>query len=69
ASSESRMCSQCGKTQSAEWRRGPEGKGTLCNACGLRWAKECRLKDLTSSSGEASQGLSSAGKGKRTRQV
>ena len=21
------------------WRRGPDGHGTLCNACGVRWSR------------------------------
>ncbi|KAI8333120.1 hypothetical protein BC941DRAFT_435146 [Chlamydoabsidia padenii] len=33
-------CSDCGSTNSPEWRRGPLGPKTLCNACGLRWAKK-----------------------------
>ena len=33
------VCSFCHETQSPEWRKGPEGPGTLCNACGLRWVK------------------------------
>jgi hypothetical protein len=28
-----------GRVQTPEWRKGPEGRKTLCNACGLRWAK------------------------------
>jgi PAS domain S-box-containing protein len=28
-----------GTLDSPEWRKGPEGPKTLCNACGLRWAK------------------------------
>ncbi|KAH7063650.1 hypothetical protein B0J12DRAFT_540295, partial [Macrophomina phaseolina] len=27
-------CSRCGRTDSPEWRRGPDGPKTLCNACG-----------------------------------
>ncbi|KAE8148311.1 hypothetical protein BDV25DRAFT_141933 [Aspergillus avenaceus] len=34
------MCSDCGTSDSPEWRKGPEGPKTLCNACGLRWAKK-----------------------------
>jgi len=34
-----RACANCGRTQSAEWRSGPTGPKTLCNACGLRWSK------------------------------
>ncbi|KAK8250901.1 hypothetical protein HDK77DRAFT_439633 [Phyllosticta capitalensis] len=28
------MCVECGTTQAPEWRRGPMGPKTLCNACG-----------------------------------
>ncbi|ORY34878.1 hypothetical protein BCR39DRAFT_515313 [Naematelia encephala] len=33
------VCVSCGRTDSPEWRKGPLGPKTLCNACGLRWAK------------------------------
>jgi len=33
-------CTTCGRTDSPEWRKGPLGPKTLCNACGLRWAKQ-----------------------------
>jgi len=32
-------CLACGVKQTPEWRRGPAGAKTLCNACGLHWAK------------------------------
>ncbi|ODM22733.1 hypothetical protein SI65_00322 [Aspergillus cristatus] len=35
-------CSDCGTSDSPEWRKGPKGPKTLCNACGLRWAKKKR---------------------------
>ncbi|RDW94183.1 GATA transcription factor LreB [Aspergillus mulundensis] len=39
-------CADCGTSDSPEWRKGPEGPKTLCNACGLRWAKmEKRRQD------------------------
>ncbi|KAL0094297.1 GATA-type zinc finger transcription factor [Phycomyces blakesleeanus] len=34
------VCTDCGTTASPEWRKGPQGSKTLCNACGLRWAKK-----------------------------
>ncbi|KAI9351844.1 PAS domain-containing protein [Pilaira anomala] len=34
------VCADCGTTASPEWRKGPHGPKTLCNACGLRWAKK-----------------------------
>ncbi|KAL6788396.1 GATA zinc finger domain-containing protein [Trichoderma sp. SZMC 28013] len=32
-------CHSCNRTETPEWRRGPDGVGTLCNACGLQYAK------------------------------
>ena len=32
-------CQHCGAKESAEWRRGPLGKNTLCNACGLKYSR------------------------------
>eukprot|EP01098_Paradermamoeba_levis_P004350 TRINITY_DN1871_c0_g1_i1.p1 TRINITY_DN1871_c0_g1~~TRINITY_DN1871_c0_g1_i1.p1 ORF type:complete len:183 (-),score=36.74 TRINITY_DN1871_c0_g1_i1:172-720(-) len=37
--SEHQICFSCGATQTPEWRRGPDGKASLCNACGLYFAK------------------------------
>ncbi|KAI9014804.1 hypothetical protein BC832DRAFT_546523 [Gaertneriomyces semiglobifer] len=36
------FCRQCGTTQSPEWRKGPFGPKTLCNACGLAYSKKQR---------------------------
>lgn len=33
------ICTQCKTSNTSQWRRGPLGHKTLCNACGLRWAK------------------------------
>ncbi|KAG1053409.1 hypothetical protein G6F43_004513 [Rhizopus delemar] len=38
------VCKDCGTTSSPEWRKGPQGPKTLCNACGLRWAKKNKKK-------------------------
>ncbi|KAJ1656820.1 hypothetical protein IWQ61_003670 [Dispira simplex] len=32
-------CHSCGCTETPEWRKGPKGPRTLCNACGLVYAK------------------------------
>lgn len=37
-------CHRCGTTETPEWRRGPNGVRTLCNACGLFHAKLVRRK-------------------------
>ncbi|KAF4438887.1 aaa family atpase [Fusarium acutatum] len=34
-----RRCHSCNRTDSREWRSGPDGARTLCNACGLHYAK------------------------------
>ncbi|CAG8500318.1 4677_t:CDS:2 [Paraglomus occultum] len=34
-----RECERCHTTNSPEWRRGPTGHKTLCNACGLRYSR------------------------------
>lgn len=32
-----RRCSHCGVQKTPQWRQGPEGAKTLCNACGVRF--------------------------------
>eukprot|EP01087_Luapelamoeba_hula_P014941 TRINITY_DN4434_c0_g1_i2.p1 TRINITY_DN4434_c0_g1~~TRINITY_DN4434_c0_g1_i2.p1 ORF type:complete len:917 (+),score=112.81 TRINITY_DN4434_c0_g1_i2:175-2925(+) len=34
-----KQCMQCGTRTTPEWRKGPHGPRTLCNACGLRWSR------------------------------
>ncbi|KAI0705908.1 hypothetical protein BC835DRAFT_1314125 [Cytidiella melzeri] len=48
------VCTKCGRTDSPEWRKGPNGPKTLCNACGLRWAKSNRGPKEPSSAVSAS---------------
>ncbi|KAL3620446.1 white collar 2 type of transcription factor [Castilleja foliolosa] len=31
-----RFCTACGATSTPLWRKGPHGRQTLCNACGLK---------------------------------
>lgn len=33
------QCLHCGRDETPEWRNGPRGKATLCNACGLFFKK------------------------------
>jgi hypothetical protein len=34
---EERFCEYCHTNQTPMWRRGPSGKATLCNKCGVKW--------------------------------
>lgn len=45
-----------GSSLARRWRSGPNGAKTLCNACGLRWAKS--QKQAAASSGSSSSGSS-----------
>lgn len=38
-----RKCTHCQTEKTPLWRQGPSGKGTLCNACGVRWLKSGNL--------------------------
>ncbi|KAG9230967.1 hypothetical protein BJ875DRAFT_342507, partial [Amylocarpus encephaloides] len=49
-------CHSCNRAETPEWRRGPDGARTLCNACGLHYAKLTRrdkMKQSQSSNGSA----------------
>ncbi|XP_043691642.1 GATA zinc finger domain-containing protein 16-like [Telopea speciosissima] len=35
-----KRCAYCGKTDTPLWRNGPNGRKTLCNACGIRFKKQ-----------------------------
>ncbi|KXZ48881.1 hypothetical protein GPECTOR_24g170 [Gonium pectorale] len=34
-----RTCMECGATSTPQWREGPAGPKTLCNACGVRYVR------------------------------
>lgn len=51
---EAPACLGCGRYSTAEWRRGPTGPRTLCNACGLLFAKMAKLRKLESASNDDS---------------
>lgn len=43
--SENRRCVHCSTTRTPLWRIGPQGKNTLCNACGIRWQRSMSSED------------------------
>lgn len=54
------VCLGCNATSTPEWRRGPMGPRTLCNACGLVYAKmvKRRMRDKRANKGQSEQYLS-----------
>jgi len=46
-------CHSCNIRETPEWRRGPDGARTLCNACGLHYAKLVRKRDKVQPSSAA----------------
>jgi len=44
SSNKKRKCEFCGTVETPMWRRGPTGKGTLCNACGVKWSLKFRKR-------------------------
>eukprot|EP01090_Pellita_catalonica_P018340 TRINITY_DN5887_c0_g1_i3.p1 TRINITY_DN5887_c0_g1~~TRINITY_DN5887_c0_g1_i3.p1 ORF type:complete len:190 (-),score=0.44 TRINITY_DN5887_c0_g1_i3:42-611(-) len=53
-----RSCQHCNTNETPEWRRGPAGPKTLCNACGLQYAKRLKQARLRGKGQEASLSLS-----------
>lgn len=51
----SRRCYSCNCAETAEWRRGPDGAHTLCNACGLHYAKMTRGEKIEQPAQSGSQ--------------
>jgi len=43
------LCAFCGTTSTTQWRRGPKGKHTLCNSCGLKYSKSQKKSKLSQS--------------------
>lgn len=56
-----RSCSSCGAQNSPEWRKGPNGVKSLCNACGLRFSRAQARKSKLSRSTNANNGATKKG--------
>ncbi|EFA75635.1 putative GATA-binding transcription factor [Heterostelium album PN500] len=41
------FCRHCGTNDTPEWRRGPDGRKSLCNACGLHYSKTVKRENMT----------------------
>ncbi|WVO13278.1 hypothetical protein L204_100891 [Cryptococcus depauperatus] len=71
---QSTKCLGCGATETPEWRRGPMGPRTLCNACGLvhmklqrkkKKAEEKAKMEMEEAARKAGAGAGEAGSGQR----
>ena len=50
-------CHSCNRAETPEWRRGPDGARTLCNACGLHYAKLTRKMGVSKAASMAGSNL------------
>ncbi|MCL7049080.1 hypothetical protein MKW94_001094, partial [Papaver nudicaule] len=41
-----KICSNCSSPKTPQWRAGPDGSKTLCNACGIRYKKQKAMSDV-----------------------
>jgi len=54
-----KRCQSCNTNTTPEWRKGPTGPKSLCNACGLQFAKSRRSYQNSPSSPSPSEGAAS----------
>lgn len=64
SSSSVRQCEFCKSTETPAWRRGPSGKGSLCNACGIKWRLKKKVKKSDSGPARSAIGKTSPGQRK-----
>ncbi|KAJ9514021.1 hypothetical protein QJQ45_021092 [Haematococcus lacustris] len=57
-----RVCVECGATSTPQWREGPKGPKTLCNACGVRYGR-IKHRLLKKTGGSSSGGRGRGGRG------
>lgn len=57
-----KTCAECGNWKTHQWRSGPKGMSTLCNACGMRFSR--RQKKEVLAGGEATPVAKGARQGK-----
>ena len=56
-----RACVECGMVKTPQWRRGPDGSVSLCNACGLRYIKSNRKRSRKEAAAAAVLAAASGG--------
>lgn len=53
-----KRCTSCGTSNSPEWRKGPSGQKTLCNACGLRFSRSISRQQKKTEKARQQAGIS-----------
>lgn len=57
------VCCQCGAIETPQWREGPLGPKTLCNACGVKYYRQAKRTR------KGAMGTGSRAKGRRARAI
>jgi hypothetical protein len=58
-----KACMQCGTTRTPQWREGPYGPKTLCNACGVKRVRAIKAQQQGKNPGQVTH--PPAGQGKK----
>ncbi|XP_074589931.1 uncharacterized protein LOC141845827 [Curcuma longa] len=53
--SPTRVCTDCGTSETPLWRSGPSGPKSLCNACGIKYRKRKKALEPASRTGTSSR--------------
>ncbi|KAG0211289.1 hypothetical protein BGX28_008234 [Mortierella sp. GBA30] len=62
-------CLSCDSSDTPEWRRGPDGARTLCNACGLHYAKLLKRQGQGQQQQSSAEASTSLGRQSRMEQL
>ena len=59
-----KACMQCGTTHTPQWRTGPCGPSTLCNACGVKRLRAIKAQQQGKNPGQVPQAVGAGTKKK-----
>ena len=60
-----KCCTKCGATKTPQWREGPYGPKTLCNACGVKRTRKLRAEQEGQKRRRTSSSVKGSNKGSR----
>lgn len=61
-----KACMQCGTTRTPQWREGPYGPKTLCNACGVKRVRAIKAQQQGKSPSQVPHPAAAAGAKKKS---